>query len=71
MIKLDIYKDSDLAVVKSLPWCGGATITHKDEFGHVRYYTVFIKPKTIIQKMITKYVINSLECTFEKEIKAA
>lgn len=70
MRKLNIYKNSDLAVIKSLPWCGGATITHKDDFG-IRYYTVFVKPKNVIQKIITNYVIKSLECTFEEEIKAA
>lgn len=71
MRKLNIYQKSDLGVIKSLPWCGGSTTTHKDEFGNELYYTVFVKPTNIIQKIITNYVIKSLECTFEEEIKAA
>lgn len=69
MKKLNIYDDYDLGVVKSLPWCGGATITHKNDFG-VNYYTVFVKPTNIIQRIITNYVIKSLECTFVQEMAA-
>jgi hypothetical protein len=70
MRKLNIYDVYDLKVVKSLPWCGGATTIHKNG-NSISYYTVFIKPKNLIQKIVTNYVIKSLEFTFEEEIKAA
>lgn len=69
MIKLDIFSNADLAIVKSLKWCGGATIIHKDEYGII-YYTVFVKPKNLIEKIITQYVLKDLKCTFQKDIAA-
>ena len=70
MIKLNIYKKSDLEIIKALPWSGGATITHKTEMGTELYYTVFLKPSTLWQKYVTKKVLNGLTCTFVQD-KAA
>ena len=70
IIKLDVYQNSDLKVIKSLPWAGGSTTIHQDEYG-VNYYTVYVKPRNIIERIVTKYFIKSLDCTFEVERKAA
>ena len=70
MIKLNIYKEKELAIIKSLPWCGGATVYHRSSMGTVLYYTVYLKPKTIWQKYVTKKVLNGLECTFVQEMAA-
>lgn len=70
MIKLNVYKTSELEMLKTLPFCGGATITHKTDGGQTLYYTVFLKPRNFIERIWCKYVLKNTECTFVQE-KAA
>ena len=70
-IKLNVYNTSELEMLKTLPFCGGATIIHRSECGTPLYYTIFLKPRNIVERIWCKYVLENTEYTFVQENKAA
>lgn len=71
MIKLHIYEKRELDMIKALPWCGGATGYVRNDYGHTVYYVVFVKPRNLVEKYITKKIIQIMPCTFIQGRKAA
>lgn len=70
-IKLNVYKTSELEMLKTLPFCGGATITHRSTCGTPLYYTIFLKPRNIVERIWAKYVLKNVQFTYVQESMAA
>ena len=67
--KIDVWSDYALRTFKALPWCGGATVTHRSD-GITIYYTIYLKPRNFIEKIVTNYMIESIDGAFRSSMAA-